>query len=84
MMKHILIILFHRFKCNFCEKKYKNEYSIKKHVDKNHSICLECFKVFPNFEALILHQHTCQEFLQNWDLEDIETMQDTYHVIEVP
>ena len=53
-------------------------------MDENHSICLECFEVFPNFEALILHQRNCQKFLENWDSEDIETIQDTYHVIEVP
>jgi hypothetical protein len=47
--------------CPFCDKRYKNEYSLKKHITKKHPDCtewvqcLKCFKALPSKEDLPTH-----------------------------
>uniref|UniRef100_A0AC34RH04 C2H2-type domain-containing protein n=1 Tax=Panagrolaimus sp. JU765 TaxID=591449 RepID=A0AC34RH04_9BILA len=47
--------------CPFCDKRYRNEHSLKKHIEKKHEDCVEfaqclnCFKCVPSKKDLISH-----------------------------
>uniref|UniRef100_A0A7E4W5D0 C2H2-type domain-containing protein n=1 Tax=Panagrellus redivivus TaxID=6233 RepID=A0A7E4W5D0_PANRE len=47
--------------CPFCDKRYRNEHSLKKHIEKKHEDCVEfaqcltCFKCLPSKEDLPNH-----------------------------
>uniref|UniRef100_A0AC34FK86 C2H2-type domain-containing protein n=1 Tax=Panagrolaimus sp. ES5 TaxID=591445 RepID=A0AC34FK86_9BILA len=47
--------------CPFCDKRYRNEHSLKKHIEKKHedsvefAQCLTCFKCVPSIESLPNH-----------------------------
>lgn len=50
--------------CPFCDKRYRNEHSLKKHISKKHTDCIEwvqclkCFKPVPSKEEL--PDHLCE------------------------
>ena len=48
----------------FCDKRYRNEHSLKKHISKKHAEsaewvqCLKCFKPVPSKEEM--QNHLCE------------------------
>src|SRR4051812_21926135 len=50
--------------CPFCDKRYRNEISLKKHIQKKHPECqefvqcLRCFKAIPSKEQV--ESHLCE------------------------
>ncbi|KAE9551043.1 hypothetical protein FO519_005743 [Halicephalobus sp. NKZ332] len=54
--------------CPFCDKRFRNEHSLKKHIEKKHedctefAQCLDCFKCVPTKEDLPNH-HCDMKFL---------------------
>ncbi|KAL3073342.1 hypothetical protein niasHT_038699 [Heterodera trifolii] len=50
--------------CPFCDKRYRNEYSLKKHIAKKHTECaewvqcLKCFKAVPSKAEMV--DHLCE------------------------
>lgn len=50
--------------CPFCDKRYRNEHSLKKHIAKKHPEnaefvqCLQCFKALSSKEEL--NSHLCE------------------------